>query len=79
MCVHADLHLNYFGVEAPGATNEYILFQLAPRLKAFFDSLPILYGLGNAAYILLEHFLIPFPGTKRIDPAKDVFNFYRHN
>jgi hypothetical protein len=32
--------------------------------------------LGDAAYTLVEWFLIPFTGADRLDPAHDAFNYY---
>ena len=40
-CVRADLCFIYFGVVAPGSTNDNIAFLLAPGLKDLFDSLPL--------------------------------------
>ena len=46
-------------------------------MKAALTSLPPgLFGLGDAAYTLSEHLLIPFTGSDRLDPAQDAFNYY---
>ena len=66
-CVRADLRFIYFGVVAPGSTNDNIAFTQAPGLKDLFDSLPLgLYGVGDAAYTLMERLLVPFTGSGSI-------------
>ena len=65
-CVRVDLRLN-----------DNIAFPQALGLKDLFDSLPLgLYGVGDAAYTLMERLLVPFTGSQRLDPAKVSFNYY---
>jgi len=46
-------------------------------LKNIIDKLPNEYYLvGDAAYQLSDHLLIPFVGSQRSDTSKDAFNFY---
>ena len=76
-CVKPDLQFMYFGVVSPGSTNDNISYTQADELKAALTSLPPgLFGLGDAAYTLSEHLLIPFTGSDRLDPAQDAFNYY---
>ena len=35
-----------------------------------------LYGVGDAAYTLMERLLVLFTESQRLDPAKDSFNYY---
>ena len=63
-CVRSDLQFMYFGVVSPGSTNDNILYTQADELKDTLSSLPPgLFGLGDAAYTLAEHLLIPFTGA----------------
>jgi len=46
-------------------------------LQGIVENLPDGYYLvGDAAYPLSEHLLIPFVGSQRLDTTKDAFNFY---
>ena len=75
--VQSDLQFLYFGVQSPGSTNDNISYALAEGLNKVVDSLPLgLYALGDAAYTLSEHLLIPFTGADRFNPAHDSFNYY---
>ena len=76
-CVRSDLRFMYFGVVAPGSTNDNISYPLAAGLKTVVEDLPTgMYCVADAAYTLQENLLIPFTGADRVDAAHDSFNFY---
>lgn len=76
-CVKSNLSFMYFGVVAPGSTNDNISYPMAVGLKNAIQSLPPgLYCVADAAYTLDETLLIPFTGVDRNDTAQDAFNFY---
>ena len=64
-CVQPNLQFMYFGVASPGSMNDNISCTQAEKsLKDALSSLSSgLFGLGNAAYTLTEHLLIPFTGA----------------
>ena len=63
-CVQSDLQFMYFGVISPGSANDNILYTQADELKDALSSLPPgLFGLGDTAYTLAGHLLIPFTGA----------------
>ena len=67
----------YFGIVAPGSTNDNIAFHLAEGIPKFIDTIPKSYFLvGDAAYTLSEKLLTPFSGTDRNEVEHDTFNFY---
>ena len=75
--VKRDLQFMYFGVVAPGSTNDSIAYTRAGDLKEVIDSLPLgLYMVADAAYVLSEHVLVPFTGKDKSDPYHDSFNFH---
>lgn len=76
-CVRSNLSFMYFGVVAPGSTNDNVSYPLAVGLRDTVESLPPgLYCVADAAYTLQENLLIPFTGVHRNDVAQDAFNFY---
>ena len=63
-CVQSDLQFMYFGVVSPGSRNDNISYTQADELKDALSSLLRgLFGLGDAAYTLAGHLLIPFTGA----------------
>jgi hypothetical protein len=67
----------FFGVVAPGETNDNIAYEYCTALKQKINELP--YGrfmLGDAAYTPNEQLLIPLVGAQRLDPVNDAYNFY---
>lgn len=73
----ARLKFLYFGIVAPGSTNDNIAFHIAKALAETISNLPTgLYMLGDAAYTLSEHLLIPFTGSQRDNPDNDAFNYH---
>ena len=73
----SDLRFLYFGVVGPGKTNDNVAYEFAKELKEAVGNLPLgLYMVGDAAYTLQEHLLIPFTGSQKDDPNSDAFNFY---
>ena len=76
-CVRSDLRFMYFGVVAPGSTNDNISYPIASGLRSVVEDLPTgMYCVADAAYTLHENLLIPFTGADRLDGAHDSFNFY---
>lgn len=76
MC-DADLKFLYFGVVAPGRTNDNVAIDRCEGLLELINSLPDgLFVVGDAAYTLMEHLLIPFVGCMKDDPDRDAYNFH---
>ena len=75
--VDASLKFRFFGVVAPGSTNDSAAIQRAEGLLEIINSLPKgLFVVGDAAYALSEHLLIPFIGCQSEVIEHDVYNFY---
>jgi len=71
------LRFLYFGVVAPGKTNDNVAFNRTGTLKDIIANLPPgLYFVGDAAYTLSEHLLIPCIGPQRANANNDAFNYY---
>ena len=71
------LRFLYFGVVAPGKTNDNAAFPRCEDLKSLIENLPFgLYFVGDAAYTLMENLLVPFIGSQKLDPDNDAFNFH---
>lgn len=61
---------------APGGANDIAAFRKT-RLREVIDQFPLgYYVIGDNAYVCSEHILTPFPGTQKMDPKKDAYNFY---
>lgn len=76
MC-DSNLKFMYFGVVAPGRTNDNVAIHRTEGLLDVINSLPDgLFVIGDAAYTLMEHLLIPFVGCMAEDPDKDAYNFH---
>ena len=76
ICTH-DLTFIYFGVVAPGSTNDIIAITKTDNLMdEIWKLAPGRFLVGDAAYELTEHLLTPFTGSQRLDQGKDAFNFY---
>ena len=76
MC-DAHLRFLYFGVVAPGSTNDNIAYMKASDLREEIEKLEIgEFVVGDAAYTVTEHLLIPFTGSQRDVEEQDAFNFY---
>ena len=57
--------------------NDNIAFHMAEALAETISKLPTgLYMLGDAAYTLSEHLLIPFTGSQRENADNDAFNYH---
>jgi hypothetical protein len=70
-------HFLFFGVVAPGKTNDVVAFELCHSIKEALSALP--YGLfivSDAAYTLSEKLLVPFVGSQKEHPLNDAYNFY---
>jgi Transposase DDE domain. len=67
----------FFGVVAPGKTNDSVAFEYCTALKEALNNLPYgFYMVGDAAYTPWERMLIPLVGSQRLDPVNDTYNFY---
>ena len=67
----------FFGIVAPGSTNDNVAYERTGDLKEVIESLELGdFIVGDAAYTLTEHLLIPFTGTQKDDPDNYAFNFY---
>ena len=76
MC-DAYLRFLYFGIVAPGSTNDNVAYTRTGELKISIESLRLGdYVVGDAAYSVTEKLLVPFTGSQRDDPKQDAFNFY---
>ena len=75
--VDASLKFMFFGVVAPGSTNDNLAIERAQGLMDIINLLPDgLFVVGDAAYSLAEHLLIPFIGSQAEHVEKDVYNYY---
>ena len=73
----AKLCFMYFGVVAPGSTNDNIAFPQTHDLYRTINNLPRgLFIVGDAAYSSTEQVLVPFTGSQRDDKDQDAFNYY---
>ena len=76
VCTH-NLTFIYFGVVAPGSTNDIIAITKTDNLMdEIWKLAPGRFLVGDATYELTEHLLTPFTGSQRLDQGKDAFNFY---
>ena len=67
VCTH-DLTFIYFGVVAPGSTNDIIAITKTDNLMdEIWKLAPGRFLDGDAAYELMEHLLTPFTGSQRLD------------
>jgi len=76
MC-DANLRFLYFGVVAPGKTNDLRAFNRCLELRQWLQSLPEEYFIiGDNAYQLSNKVLIPFSGSEKHQTYKRTYNFY---
>ena len=67
----------YFGVVAPGKTNDNAAYPLCSILRRTIMNLHQgLYFVGDAAYSLEENLLVTFVGSQKLDQNNDAFNFH---
>ena len=67
----------YFGVIAPGKTNDNTAYPLCHGLLHAIENLPLgMYFVGDAAYTATDRLLTPFTGSQRANPNNDAFNFH---
>ena len=67
----------YFRIVGPGSMNDNVAIHLAWNLIKVIEGLPFgCYMIGDAAYTLTEHLLIPFSGPSRDQAQHDTYNFY---
>ena len=70
------LRFLYAGVAMPGSAPDCSVYAVT-SLKKKVESLPQgFYLVGDNAYVLSEHMLIPYSGSQRGDPAKSVYNYF---
>ena len=73
----SELKFIYFGVVAPGKTNDNVAVDRTNGLMEVIKNLPHgLFFVGDAAYTIMEHLLIPYTGDLTNDKDKDTYNFY---
>ena len=73
----SSLKCIYFGVVAPGSTNDNIAYHFANDLADTIKQLPQgLYFIGDAAYSSSDKLLIPFTDSQRDNQSNDAYNFY---
>jgi hypothetical protein len=73
----SKLRFLYFGVVAPGKTNDNAAYPLCTDLVNFVDNLPSgLYIVGDAAYTCTDRLLTPFVGPQKQNVCNDAFNFH---
>ena len=76
-CFDSYLRFMYFGIVAPGSTNDVIAYSRTGDLQRAIENLEFGdFVVGDAAYTVTEHLLIPFTGSQRDDEKQDAFNFY---
>ena len=67
----------YFGVVAPGGTNDSVAFFRTGISDFLNKTLPYpLHLVGDAAYIESDHLITPFTGSQKADPCCDAYNYY---
>jgi len=67
----------YFGVVAPGKTNDNRAFNRCQELRRWLQDLPPKYFLiGDNAYTLTSQMLIPFSGSDKHSKDHDTYNYY---
>ena len=74
-----DSHLRFlhFSVIAPGKTADCRAYE-DTGLPNIVNNLPSgIYIVGDAAYMLTEHMLVPFTGAEKLDIEKDAYNFFQ--
>jgi hypothetical protein len=72
----ARLRFLFFAVAAPGRTGDLVAYELL-SIREIIEKLPPgFYIVGDAAYMLTEHVLVPFTGGDRQSPENDTYNFY---
>ena len=73
----ANLRFIYFGVIAPGKTNDLRAFGRCEKLQEWLKDLPPEYFLvGDNAYTLSNNLLVPFSGSQKKEKYKQEYNFY---
>ena len=73
----SDLRSLHFSVVAPGKTADCKAYEFT-GLNDIVDKLPSgIYLVGDAAYMLTEHMLVPFTGAEKLDVEKDAYNFFQ--
>ena len=67
----------FFAVAAPGGCPDSSSYNGLTDLPTYVEDLPPGYYLvGDNAYVLTEHLLIPFSGSQREAPVNSAFNYY---
>jgi hypothetical protein len=67
----------FFGVVAPGKTNDNVAFEYCTKLKEVIASLPYgLFLIGDAAHTSNERMMVPLIGSQSSDAVNHAFNFY---
>ena len=73
----ANLKFLFFGVVSPGSTNDNVSYTYTGNLRDIVEGLTTgNFLVGDAAYTVTEHLLIPFIGSQRDNKKNDTFNFY---
>ena len=73
----SNLRFIYFGVNAPGRTNDARVFNRCKKLRQWLASIPNQYFLiGDNAYPLSNKLLIPFSGSQKHFTYNRSYNFY---
>jgi hypothetical protein len=70
------LRFLFFAVIAPGQTNNAVTYKLTNLQDIIENFAPGAFIVGDAAYLLMEHLLVPYTGTSKQNPDKDSYNFY---
>ena len=70
------LRFLFFAVAKPGGSSDLRAHE-GLSIQEIIENLPDgIYVLGDAAYMLSEHVIVPFTGGDRMDPSKDTYNYY---
>ena len=73
----SNLKFIFFGVVAPGKTNDNVAFPRCINLYQTMENLPLgLYCLGDVAYTLGQTLLTPYTGSQRDNVNHDAYNLY---
>ena len=70
------LHFLFFAVASPGSQGDLVAYE-GLSIHEIIEKLPdSIYIIGDAAYRLSEHILVPFTGADRQAADKDTFNYF---
>jgi hypothetical protein len=73
---NSRLEFIYFSVAAPGRCNDIIASQRCVDLQRRIDNLGNCFLVGDNAYDLRDQLLIPFSGSQKNHPTRQIYNYF---